>query len=53
MPRRESIVMHMLREAKKIGVPAKHVLFDSLFSYPSTMMAIKKLGYSVITRKFL
>ena len=50
MSKATDIVMHMLREAKKIGVPAKHVLFDSWFSYPSTMMAIKKLGYSVIAR---
>ena len=40
----------MLKQAKKIGMPAKHVLFDSWFSYPSTMIAIKRLGYSVVGR---
>jgi hypothetical protein len=39
------VMLWMLRQAKKAGVPAKHVLFDSWFSYPSTMIAIFKEGF--------
>ena len=39
------VLMWMLRQAKKVGVPAKHVLFDSWFSFPSTMMKIRKTGF--------
>ena len=39
------VMLWMLKQAKKIGVPAKHVLFDSWFSYPSTMIAILKVGF--------
>ena len=31
--------------AKKAGVPAAHVLFDSWFSYPSNMMEMCKIGF--------
>lgn len=43
-----SVLLWMLRQAKKIGVPAKHVLFDSWFSYPSTMIAIRKIGFDSV-----
>ena len=39
------VLLWMLKQAKKVGVPAKHVLFDSWFSYPSTMIAILKEGF--------
>jgi len=39
------VMLWMLKQAKKAGVPAKHVLFDSWFSYPSTMIAILKEGF--------
>jgi len=39
------VLLWMVKEAKKAGVPAKHILFDSWFSYPSTMIAILKEGF--------
>ena len=39
------VMLWMLKQAKKIGVPAKHVLFDSWFSFPSTMIDILKVGF--------
>ena len=39
------VMLWMLEQAKKIGVPAKHVLFDSWFSFPSTMIDILKVGF--------
>jgi hypothetical protein len=39
------VFLWMLKEAKKAGVPALHVLFDSWFSFPSTMMAMFKEGF--------
>lgn len=42
------VVLELLKEAKAIGIPAKHVLFDSWFCSPSAMLDIKELGYFVI-----
>ena len=39
------VMLWMLRQAKKAGVPAKHVLFDSWFTYPATMISILKEGF--------
>jgi len=39
------VLFEMLKQAKKMKVPAKHVLFDSWFSWPSTMLEILKIGY--------
>ena len=39
------VLLWMLGQAKKAGVPAKHVLFDSWFSFPSTIIEISKLGF--------
>jgi len=39
------VMLWMLKEAKKINAPAAHVLFDSWFSFPSTMMEICKIGF--------
>ena len=39
------VLLWMLEQAKKAGVPAKHVLFDSWFSFPSTMMSMHKIGF--------
>jgi hypothetical protein len=39
------VMLWMLKQAKNTGIPAKHVLFDSWFSYPSTMIAILKEGF--------
>ena len=42
------VVLALLREAKAIGIPARHVLFDSWFCSPSAMLDIKEIGYYVI-----
>jgi len=44
------VLFGMLRQAKRAGIAAKHVLFDSWFSYPSTMMTIKRIGFFVVGR---
>ena len=41
-------MLDLLEAAKAAKIPAKHVLFDSWFSYPSTLHAVKKIGYDVI-----
>ena len=44
------VLFGMLRQAKKAGIAAKHVLFDSWFSYPSTMITIREIGFFVVGR---
>jgi len=44
------VLLWMLKQAKLMRFPAKHVLFDSWFSFPSTMVAITKLGLHAIGR---
>jgi hypothetical protein len=44
------VLFTMLKRAKEAGVAAKHVLFDSWFSYPSTMITIKNIGFFVVGR---
>ena len=41
-------MLELLKSAKKAGIPAKYVLFDSWFSSPSSLHAVKDLGYDVI-----
>jgi len=41
-------MLELLRQAKTADIPAKHVLFDSWFSSPSSIHAVKKIGYDVI-----
>lgn len=41
-------MLALLDAAKKAAIPAKYVLFDSWFSSPSTLHAVKKTGYDVI-----
>ena len=41
-------MLTLLDAAKKAEIPAKYVLFDSWFSSPSTIHAVKKTGYDVI-----
>ena len=41
-------MLELLKAAKKAAVPAKYVLFDSWFSSPSTLHAVKTIGYDVI-----
>jgi hypothetical protein len=40
-----AVLLEMLNQAKKMKIPAKHVLFDSWFTWPSTMLEILKTGY--------
>jgi hypothetical protein len=44
------VLTNMLKQAKKIGVPAKHVLFDSWFSFPSVIMSIREVGFDIVCR---
>ena len=44
------VLLDMLKQAKKAFVPAKHVVFDSWFSFPSVMMEIRKIGFDVVGR---
>lgn len=41
-------MLELLKAAKNIAIPAKYVLFDSWFSSPSTLHAVKGIGYDVI-----
>ena len=40
----------MLQSAKKMGIQANHVLFDSWFSYPATIIKIMKLNLNTVGR---
>jgi len=44
------VLMAMLAQAKRMLIPARHVVFDSWFSFPSTMMRIRKIGFDVVGR---
>lgn len=41
-------MLSLLEAAKKAVIPAKYVLFDSWFSSPSTLHAVKEIGYDII-----
>lgn len=41
-------MLSLLEAAKKAVIPAKYVLFDSWFSSPGTLHAVKEIGYDVI-----
>ncbi len=42
------VVLHLLEEARKLGFTARHVLFDTWFCSPKSLLAIRKLGFHVI-----
>ena len=42
------VMLELLKIAKKAAIPAKYVLFDSWFSSPSTLHAVKSIGYDII-----
>lgn len=48
MEKGTSAMLALLEAAKKAVIPAKYVLFDSWFSSPSTLHAVKEIGYDVI-----
>lgn len=41
-------MLELLKSAKTAEIPAKYVLFDSWFSSPGTLHAVKEIGYDVI-----
>lgn len=41
-------MLELLKMAKSAAIPAKYVLFDSWFTSPSSLHAVKKLGYDVV-----
>jgi len=43
-----SVMLELLKQAKHATIPAKYVLFDSWFSSPSSLHAVKEIGYDVI-----
>lgn len=42
------VVLELIKTAKKALIPASHVLFDTWFCSPSSLTAIKEMGYDVI-----
>lgn len=48
MTKGTSAMLELLQTAKAAVIPAKYVLFDSWFSSPSSLHAIKKIGYEVL-----
>lgn len=48
MQKGTSVMLELLKQAKNAAVPAKYVLFDSWFSSPSSIHAVKETGYDVI-----
>ena len=43
-----SAMLELLKQAKNAAIPAKYVLFDSWFTSPSSIHAVKEVGYDVI-----
>lgn len=41
-------MLELLKSAKAASIPAKYVLFDSWFTSPSTIHAVKEIGYDVV-----
>jgi len=48
MQKGTSAMLELLKQAKNIAIPAKYVLYDSWFSSPSSIHAVKEIGYDVI-----
>lgn len=48
MEKGTSAMLELLRAAGRASIPAKYVLFDSWFSSPGSLHAVKGLGYDVI-----
>ena len=43
-----TVMLDLIDSAKKAGIPASHVLFDTWFCSPSSLIAIKKMKLDVI-----
>jgi hypothetical protein len=48
MTKATSVMLELLKEAKRAGIQASSVLFDSWFTSPASIHAVKMLGYHVI-----
>ena len=48
MEKGTTAMLELLKAAKTVAIPARYVLFDSWFSSPSTLHAVKEIGYDVI-----
>ena len=48
MEKGTSAMLSLLKTAKKATIPAKYVLFDSWFTSPSTLHAVKQMNFDVI-----
>ena len=42
------VMIELLNEAKEAGLQAKHLLFDTWFCSPTSLIAVKSIGYDVI-----
>ncbi len=42
------VMLRLLQEAKEAAIPARHVLFDTWFCSPSSLLSIHALGYEVV-----
>jgi len=42
------VVVELLRQAKTFRIPARHVLFDSWFSFPSLLVSLRALEYHIV-----
>lgn len=43
-----TVTLELIKAAKKAMIPATHVLFDTWFCSPSSLIAVKEIGYDVI-----
>lgn len=43
-----AVVLELIKAAKKAMIPASYVLFDTWFCSPSSLIAIKEMGYDII-----
>lgn len=43
-----AVVLELIKTAKRAMIPASHVLFDTWFCSPSSLIAIKEMDYDVI-----
>ena len=48
MQKGTNVMLELLKYAKSAAIPAKYVLFDSWFSSPSSIHAVRGIGYEVI-----
>lgn len=42
------VMLQLIQEAQAAGIQAKYVLFDSWFTYPKTILALKQMGLDTV-----